>query len=306
MSYWLQQLVNIFQVAGFYVPLAVAFALIQGITGRIFLSFGDLAMYASFVAIYVCFDALLRGHGDWTAVVIALGIAIVCGAALGGAIAKSVFDRKLCSSSQSFMIASLGLSIALKETMRLQSGSRDIWITPLFAGRTITITADPWPVHLPVMTLIGIATSALAVISVVLVMHHSSFGRQWRAVEQAPALAPLCGVNTGRVITLTFMLASGLAAVSGWLSALSYGGTNFSIGLMMGFKAMFASVIGGFGTVGGAIAGGLALAAIEIVWSAYFSTAWRDVAVFAIIIMVLLLRPEGLLGVKTRRESETP
>ncbi len=306
MSWWLQQLVNILQVAGFYVPLAVAFALIQGITGRIFLSFGDLAMYGSFVAIYVCFDALLRGFGDWSAVVIALALAMACSAALGGAVAKTVFDVKLRASSQSFMIASLGLSIAVKETMRLQSGSRDIWIPPLFSGQTVTIAAEPWPVHMALMTIIGIGTSALSVMLVLLVMRRSSFGRQWRAIEQAPALAPLCGVNTSRVITLTFMLASALASVSGWLSALSYGGTNFSLGLMMGFKAMFASVIGGFGTIGGAIAGGLALAMIEITWSAFFSTAYRDVAVFAIIIIVLLLRPEGLLGVKTRRESESP
>jgi branched-chain amino acid transport system permease protein len=305
-SYWLQQLVNTLQVAGFYVPLAVAFALIQGITGRVFLSFGDLAMYSSFAAIYACFDSLLHGHADATAALAALAVAIACGGALGGAVSCAILDQNRPASSQSFMIASLGLSIALKETMRLQSGSRDVWIPPLFSGETIAIATVAYPVHLPVMTVFGVTVAITAVLSVLLVMRHTTFGRLWRAVEQSPALARLCGVNTTSVVSRSFMLASALAAVSGWLSALSYGGTNFSIGMMMGFKAMFASVIGGFGTVNGAIAGGLALAAIEVSWSAFFNTAYRDVAVFAIIILVLLLRPEGLLGIRSRRESESP
>jgi branched-chain amino acid transport system permease protein len=264
-----------------------------------------MAMFASFAAIYVCFDGMLHGFADIETALLALVAAIGCGAALGAAVSRGVFDAKVASSSQSFMIASLGLSIALEEIMRLQSGSRDIWVPPLFAGATIPITSGEFPVHLPVMTVLGILLSLTAIIIFALAMRYSTFGRKWRAVEQSPALARLCGVNTANVISVTFMAATGLAAIAGWISALSYGGTNFTIGLMMGFKAMFASVIGGFGTFGGAIVGGLLLATIEVVWSSFFSTAYRDVAVFAIIVVVLLLRPEGVLGVRSKRESET-
>ncbi len=92
--------------------------------------------------------------------------------------------------------------------------------------------------------------------------------------------------------------------MTGWTSAISYGGADFSIGLMVGFKAMFASVIGGFGSLRGAALGAVALAIMEVSWSAAFSTAYRDVAVFAMIIVILVLKPEGLLGIWQQRESE--
>jgi branched-chain amino acid transport system permease protein len=95
-----------------------------------------------------------------------------------------------------------------------------------------------------------------------------------------------------------------LASVSGWIVAVAYGGVTFSMGLMLGFKAMFASVIGGFGTVKGAIVGGVFLAVVETLWTALFPLAYRDVGVFGLIIMVLMLKPEGLCGTVFRRESE--
>jgi branched-chain amino acid transport system permease protein len=92
--------------------------------------------------------------------------------------------------------------------------------------------------------------------------------------------------------------------VTGWASAIVYGGANFSVGLMIGFKAMFASVIGGFGTVRGAVVGALLLAFIEVAWSSTFSTGYRDVAVFTIMVLALIIRPEGLFGIQSTRESE--
>jgi branched-chain amino acid transport system permease protein len=304
--YWLQQLLNAAQLASFYVPLAVAFALIQGITRRVFLSFGDLAMYASFAAIYACFAALLRGSGDAMAAVSALAIAIACGAALGWALARFVFGAELMKSALGFMIASIGLSIALQEGLRLQSMSRDIWIPPLFEGRALFVIEGGYNVKVTLMSAVALAVSILATSMVALVIKFSALGRNWRACAQSITLAKLCGVNTERTIMASFALASGLAAVPGWMSAISYGGTNSSIGLMMGFKAMFAAVVGGFGSVRGAVIGAIALAFLEVAWSAAFSTAYRDAGVLAIIVFILLLKPDGLAGIGGTRESETP
>jgi len=104
---------------------------------------------------------------------------------------------------------------------------------------------------------------------------------------------------------VTFLMGTALAAVSGWMAAITYDGTNFSVGIMLGFKAMFAAVAGGFGNVRGAVMGAISLAALEVVWSAAFGTTYRDVGVFSIIILVLLLKPEGLSGDARHRESET-
>ena len=114
----------------------------------------------------------------------------------------------------------------------------------------------------------------------------------------------IVGVNTGSVFQWSFVAASGLASIAGWAIAVGFGGVSFAMGLVLGFKAMFAAIIGGFGTVGGAIAGGIFLALMETVWTAVFPMAYRDVATFAIIILILTLKPEGLLGNGQRRESE--
>jgi branched-chain amino acid transport system permease protein len=303
-GFWLQQFFNALQLASFYMPLAVAFALIQGITKRVFLSFGDLAMFGSFAAIYACFDALVRGFGEWSATLGALGLAIMCGAALGLAIQRGIFGRTLTALPQGFMIASVGLSIALQEIMRLQSQSRDVWVPPLFQGEVFYRYEGNFSAVLPFMTTVAIAVSITALVVFLLALKFTRFGRQWQACTQSLELARLCGIDTDKVMGLSFAAGAGLAAVSGWTSAISYGGTNFTIGLMLGFKAMFAAVVGGFGSVRGALAGAVALAVIEVLWSSLFSTTYRDVAVFAIIIVILLLRPEGLAGVQQRRESE--
>ena len=288
--YLFQQLLNALQLAGFYLPLAIAFSLIQAISGRVFLSFGQMAMYGSFAAVYSCFGFLLQGYGDLSAAMLALFIAVLCSASLGLAAGKIIFLPLTKSSSLAFMIGSLGFAIVLQEVMRLTSGAQDIWVPPLFAGSRISIIEGHFPVLITGANLLGISVSLTAVVCTLLLMRYTRFGRQFRACTENIKLAQLCGVNTQRVFVLTFALGSGLAAVAGWMSAIVFGGTNFSVGLMLGFRAMFASVAGGEGSIRGAIFGALALAAIETVWSAAFGSAYRDAGVFTIVIFVLLLR----------------
>lgn len=303
-GYLLQQMLNALQLASFYLPLALAFAIMQAITGRIFLAFGDIAMFASFAAVYVCFDILLQGGGDMSSAVLSLLGAIGCGAALGSAVARLFLGERLLRVPLAYMIASVGLSIGLQEGMRLQSQSRDVWVPPLFGGQYLLEIPGAFTVRLSLMTALSVAASLLAVAVVALFLSRSRFGLLWRATSQSPRLAALTGVNAARVSAFSFALAGGLSGITGWTSAISYGGADFSIGLMVGFKAMFASVIGGFGSLRGAAAGAIMLAVLEVAWSAWFSTAYRDVAVFAIIIGVLVLKPEGLLGHVLQRESE--
>jgi branched-chain amino acid transport system permease protein len=305
LAYFLQQAINAAQLATFYVPLAVAFALIQAITRKVFLSFGDIAMFGSFAAVYVCFASLLRGEEEITAALLSLVLAILCAGAFGNVTARFVFAPLINRSAQAFMIAALGFSIALQELMRLQSGNRDIWIPPLFQGNDIVFLSGKFILQIPAMTAFSMILAIITVAGLAALLVFTRFGRNWQACSQEISLAKLCGVNTESVMRQTFMLGAGLSAVSGWIAAISYGGTNFSSGLMLGFKAMFAAVIGGFGSVKGAIIGAISLAVLEVLWSATFSTAYRDLGVFSFIVFVLLLRPEGLAGISTRRESET-
>ncbi|MGH6854507.1 MAG: branched-chain amino acid ABC transporter permease [Aestuariivirga sp.] len=302
-AYWLQQLINCLVLASLYVTLASAYALLQGITNRIILSFGDFATYGSFAAAYAALWALLGGKEGLAVAAIAIFAAMATGAALGRVAHDLVFAGLTRTPSQAVMIASIGLAIALQEIMRLQSDARDQWLPPLF-GNGVGLVEGVFPVQIGYaqVTVIAAATSALA--ALLLGMRYSAAGRLWRATAQNAMLAQLSGVNTRAVFQWSFVTASLLAAISGWTVAVAYGGVSFSMGLVLGFKAMFAAIIGGFGTIGGAIAGGLFLAALETLWTAAMPMAYRDVAAFGIIILILVLKPEGLLGSPYRRESE--
>ncbi len=303
-GYWLQQFLNAITLASFYVPLAVAYALVQGISNKIFLSFGDFAMYAAFAAIYAGLAVLLAGNSVGAILMMSLILALVCASALGRFAATHVFAPLINQPSQAFMIGSIGVSIALQEVMRIQSANRDLWLPPLFDGEAVKIYGGFFPVQIGAMQLISIATAIVAVGAVLYVMGYTVLGRYWKACSQSEKLARLTGVDTLNVLRWSCVGSAALASISGWIIAVSYGGVSFSLGLMLGFKAMFASVVGGFGTVKGAIIGGMFLAFVETLWTASLPLAYRDVGVFGLIILILMLRPQGLFASDLRRESE--
>ncbi|HUR44032.1 MAG TPA: branched-chain amino acid ABC transporter permease [Aestuariivirga sp.] len=303
-AYWLQQSINGLVLASLYVTLATAYALLQGITNRIILSFGDFATYGSFAAIYAALWALLGGSEGFAVMAVALVAGMVAAAALGSASHALVFAPIMRAPSQAVMIASIGVSIVLQEVMRLQSDARDQWLSPLFSDG-IGLVGGVFPVQIGFTQIAVLLTAISTLAAVLLGMRYSAAGRLWRATAQNALLAQLSGVNTKAVFQWSFVAASVLASIAGWIVAVAYGGVSFSMGLVLGFKAMFAAIIGGFGTIGGAIAGGIFLAALETAWTATMPMAYRDVAAFGIIILILVLKPEGLMGSPFRRESET-
>jgi branched-chain amino acid transport system permease protein len=303
-GYWLQQALNMVTLASFYIPLAAAYALVQGISNKIFLSFGDFAMFAAFAAIYGALGGQVAGYETVIVLLVSIGLAVLCSAALGRFAGSAVFQPLIDKPSHAFMIASVGVSIALMELMRLQSGSRDLWLAPFFDGKGFLLHEGSFSVRLGYVHIAGIALSFAAVAVLLFVMACTSLGRNWRACSQSARLARLCGVDTTQVLLWSCVASAALASISGWIIAVVYGGVTFSMGLMLGFKAMFASVVGGFGTLSGAIWGGVFLAVVETLWAASFPLAYRDVAVFGLIILILTLKPEGLAGTLERRESE--
>jgi len=124
----------------------------------------------------------------------------------------------------------------------------------------------------------------------------TSLGRQQRACEQDMKMASLLGVNVDRTISLTFVMGAALAAVAGMMVTLYYGNNDFFMGFVAGIKAFTAAVLGGIGSLPGAMLGGVLIGLIEAFWSAYFSAEYKDVAAFAILVLVLIFRPTGLLG----------
>jgi branched-chain amino acid transport system permease protein len=301
-GYWIQQCLNGLVLASFYATLATAYALLQGITNKIILSFGDFAMFGAFAAVYAALWALLGGY----AIALMMALAFLSAFAAGAAISRlgqgAVFQPLIHAPSQAVMISSIGVSIILQETMRLQSAGRDQWLPPFYEN-PLSFGQGGFTVRLGMLQMASVTVAAAAMILVLTVMRSTSAGRLWRACSENARLAELSGVDTTAVFRWSFIAAGALAGIAGWIAAAAYGGISFYMGLVLGFKAMFASLAGGFGTVSGALAGGILLATLEVAWSAMFPLAYRDIAVFAIVIFILVLKPEGLLGTPLRQEK---
>lgn len=287
-------------LASLYVTLGLAYALLQGLTNRIILAFGDIASFGAATAFTAAVWALFHGFHAAGVYLAALLAGLLAAALLGRVLHRLVFGALLAARGQSVMIASIGVSIVLIEILRIASHGRDLWLPPLYAEslQPVPGVTLSWP------QLWAMGAGLSAAILVLAGLRLTRAGRHWRAVAQNPTMAALCGVDTTAVFAGSFMAASALAAVAGWIITVAYGGVSFAMGLVLGFKAMFAAIIGGFGRVEGAIVGGLFLAALETLWTATSPMLWRDVAVFGFIAVVLVLKPEGLLGQPLHRDSE--
>jgi branched-chain amino acid transport system permease protein len=160
---------------------------------------------------------------------------------------------------------------------------------PLSSGGNFHVTISILQILIIVLTLVLMAAFTTFI-------RTTSFGRAQRATEQDRTMAALLGVDVGRVISATFVMGAALAAVAGVMVTLYYGVIDFYIGFAAGIKAFSAAVLGGIGSLPGAMLGGFMIGLLEAFWSGYFSIAYKDVAVFAILVLVLIFRPSGLLG----------
>jgi branched-chain amino acid transport system permease protein len=302
-GYFIQQIVGAMPVSALYAFLAVGYALVYGLVNRINLAFGEVAMVGSFAAV-----AMIGGFASaaWVAgSPVGIGLTIACAVlaaffygALGGSVlGRFVFVPLSRSSHRTFMIATIGLSIALIEAMRIASGSRDRWIQPVL-NDPVQLLGGPFQVTITVMQMLEIAGSAVLLAVVLRAMQRSRFGMNWRAMSDDAHMARLIGIDTTRVAQVTFAISSGLAAVAGAVSALHYGQASYGSGAMIGLKAVVAAVLGGLGSLPGAAFGGLIIGTGETLWAAYMPMEWRDTVVLAVLAAVLIVRPQGLLGVE--------
>src|SRR5437016_4460383 len=197
-GYGFQQALNALMVAALYSLLAVAYALLHGITNRIVLSFGDIAMFGAFYAVYVMLLSLVSGLETGAALGLVLFTALAGTAALGVVANNAVFAPLVRTPNQAIMIASIGLSIMLQESMRLQSGGREQWLPPIYPDTLFRFDFDGYPVSITVMQSVIFAVSTALILTLYSVLARTKAGRLWRACSQNRDLAALCGIDVGR------------------------------------------------------------------------------------------------------------
>jgi len=189
------------------------------------------------------------------------------------------------------LISAIGMSIFLVNLTQVIQGPNNKSIPPLITG---ILHAGNVVIAMKQILIVGVTAVLLAIFWYL--VQHTPLGRAQRACEQDRRMAALLGIDVNRTISITFIMGASLAAVAGLLYVVQYGSVNFADGFVPGVKAFTAAVLGGIGSLPGAVLGGLMIGLIEALWSGYISSDYKDVASFSILAVTLIFMPSGLLG----------
>ena len=277
-----------------YALLAAAYSLLYGLIGRINLAFGELAAVAGYAALL---GFALWGPPPGQAVLLfSVLLALLAATLHGVVVGRLLFAPLLRSAGQHVLIGSIALAIVLQEYLRLTQGAKLIWVPPVFNTPYALARSGDFVVTFTPMAMAAAGMCGLAALALLVLLRSTRFGRAWRACADDAGAAALFGVDHRLLLLKTFALASALAGLAGYVVTVYYGAFGYAGGIVLGLKSLLAAVAGGIGRVGGAFLGGVLIGAIEQVWSALFPIEFRDLAVFILLVVLLVLRPNGLFG----------
>ena len=297
MENFLQQLINGLTLGSIYGLIAIGYTMVFGIIGMVNFAHGDVFMLSAFIAliIFLALTQLLGLASMPVAFLIVLVAAMACTALWNWAIERVAYRPLRGSFRLAPLISAIGMSIFLSNFVQVVQGPRNKPVPPMFTD-LIRLTDGPLSVTLSYKQILIMAVTAVLLLAFWFVVQKTALGRAQRACEQDRKMAALLGIDVDRTISLTFVIGAALAAVAGTLYMLYYGVVNFSDGFTPGVKAFTAAVLGGIGSLPGAVIGGLLIGLIETFWSAYFSSDYKDVAAFSVLAITLIFMPQGLLG----------
>ena len=290
---FLSNLVNGLGIGSVYAIIALGYTMVYGIAKMLNFAHGDIIM----VGAYICFCAM--NYLGLNSILSVLLSVVVC-TLLGIVIERIAYKPLRDAPSLDVLITAIGVSYFLQNAALLIWSSNpksftsviDLPAVSLFGGE-LTISAT---------TLVTIAVCIVIMVVLVLFINKTSTGRAMRACSEDRDAARLMGVNVNRTISITFAIGSGLAAIAGVLMCSAYPTLQPTTGSMPGIKAFTAAVFGGIGSIPGAFIGGLLLGIIEIFAKAYIGTELSDAIVFGVLIIVLLIKPTGILGKKVQEK----
>lgn len=293
MEYFVQQLVNGLTLGSIYGLIAIGYTMVYGIIGMINFAHGDIFMVGAFIAliVFLLLSAVFVGVHVVFFLLIMMLVAMVMTSLYNWTIERVAYRPLRGSFRLAPLITAIGASIALSNFVQVTQGPRNKPIPPL-VSQTWEVAGVTFSLK---QIIIVVVTAALLAIFWYIV-NKTPLGRAQRACEQDRKMAALLGVDVDRTISITFIMGASLAAVAGTLFLMYYGVVVFSDGFTPGVKAFTAAVLGGIGSIPGAVVGGLLIGFIESMWSAYFSIDYKDVAAFSILAIVLIFLPSGLLG----------
>ena len=291
---FLSNLVNGLSLGSVYAIIALGYTMVYGISKMLNFAHGDVIMIGAYISF--CATSYL-GLNPWIALLLAVAFCTVLGILIEGLAYKPLRG----TSSLAVLITAIGVSYFLQNIALLIWGSAPKVFTSIVSGAggihlfngQLTITAE---------SILTMAACIVIMVLMTLFTNGTKMGKAMRAVSEDNGAAQLMGINVNSTISMTFAIGSGLAAIAGVLLCSSYPALMPTTGAMPGIKAFTAAVFGGIGSIPGAMLGGILLGIIEIFGRAYISSELSDAIVFGVLIIVLLVKPTGLLG-KTRMEK---
>ena len=300
MDIFLQQIINGLVLGSIYALVALGYTMVYGILGLINFAHGDIVMVGALVALTVV--SLLSGSGlpPMAILLIAMAAAIVVCVTIGVTVERVAYRPLRRAPRLAPLITAIGVSILIQYSAALVWGKQYISMPALFTPTQISLGGAQFTDLQGYIFLLACTVMA----GLLWFIKSSRIGRAMRATEQNPDIAGLMGVDTNRIIAFTFLLGSAVGAIAGVMVVLYYGLGHYFMGFMLGLKAFTAAVLGGIGNVAGAMLGGLLLGVIESIVSGYIGdwtggvlgSNYRDIFAFLVLILVLVLRPSGLMG----------
>jgi branched-chain amino acid transport system permease protein len=293
LEYFLQQLVNGITLGSIYGLIAIGYTMVYGILGMINFAHGDVYMVGAFVALIAFLGSLAIGMTALPLILVLVLLATMALTSVWGWTIERVAYRPLRGSFRlAPLITAIGVSIVLQNFVQLTQGARVKALPPQIRGGIALLGGA----RISYTQVLVILTALVLMVGFTVLIAKTSLGRAQRACEQDMKMAALLGVDVDRTISFTFVMGAALAAVAGVMHLLLYGVIDHYIGFVAGIKAFTAAVLGGIGSLPGAMLGGLLIGLIETFWAGYFSAEYKDVAAFSILIVVLIFLPSGLLG----------
>ena len=299
MEYFLELFFGGLTRGSIYALIALGYTMVYGIIQLINFAHGEIYMIGAFVALIVAGVCTIYGMTGISILILAAVVAIIYSCAYGYTLEKIAYRPLRNAPRLSPLISAIGMSIFLQNYVLLAQTSDFLPFPRLipdfeFMEPVAHIIGSP--------ELVILITTVITMILLTLLIKKTKVGKAMRATQQDMNMARLVGVNVDRIISLTFVIGSALAAIGGVLVASYIGQVNFYIGFLAGVKAFTAAVLGGIGSIPGAVLGGLVLGWAESFTAGYISSDYEDVFTFGLLVVILILRPGGILG-KTHKQK---
>jgi len=293
MDYFLELFLGGLTRGSIYALIALGYTMVYGIIELINFAHGEIYMIGAFTALIVASVLTLLGWNEIAIIIIAAIIAVIYSSAYGYTIEKLAYKPLRNAPRLSALISAIGMSLFLQNYVLLAQTSDFLPFPSLIPDFAFL---KPYEYIVRSSEIVIFATTTIVMILLTFLIKFTRIGKAMRATAQDKQMAMLVGVDVNRVISFTFIIGSATAALGGVLIASHIGQINFYIGFIAGIKAFVAAVLGGIGSIPGAVLGSLVLGWTESFFTGYVSSDYEDVFAFLFLVFILIFRPAGILG----------